>query len=408
MMAVATIQARHQGGCALGSRIWTKGEPEAREGCTCAPTYYLVTALKSGGRNPVGKSYTAAKKAWTQAQAAQDRGEELTVDNRTFATWAGQWYAGLKRPKESTLRGYVATLKYAKKAFGDERLRKVTVDDVRKFLAGMTREVERDGKKVKEPISNSTQAKHLRVLSHCFRDAMREGLISVNPVDRLGTSQRPQAARNEAPYFTDDELPRLIAALPEDEKPLIQLALLTGMRLGELLALRWSQIDLVNGTIHVRQTYVDGIGATTPKSDRGRRDVELMKAAETVLAALLQDRGVESDDALLFSPRLPTSDGYRRGGDILRRVLYPAMERAGMPREGLHLMPPTESKRTFHSLRHTYARIALENGAELSWLSRQMGHATASFTEQRYGHWSKAARKREVAKLDNASAFGLV
>jgi integrase len=237
---------------------------------------------------------------------------------------------------------------------------------------------------------------------------MREGLISVNPVDRLGTSQRPQAARNEAPYFTDDELPRLIAALPEDEKPLIQLALLTGMRLGELLALRWSQIDLVNGTIHVRQTYVDGIGATTPKSDRGRRDVELMKAAETVLAALLQDRGVESDDALLFSPRLPTSDGYRRGGDILRRVLYPAMERAGMPREGLHLMPPTESKRTFHSLRHTYARIALENGAELSWLSRQMGHATASFTEQRYGHWSKAARKREVAKLDNASAFGLV
>jgi integrase len=78
------------------------------------------------------------------------------------------------------------------------------------------------------------------------------------------------------------------------------------------------------------------------------------------------------------------------------------MERAGVPRSGQHLTPPAKNERTFHSLRHTYARVALENGVELSWLSRQMGHSSTQVTEQRYGHWSKEARKREVAKLEDA------
>jgi integrase len=78
------------------------------------------------------------------------------------------------------------------------------------------------------------------------------------------------------------------------------------------------------------------------------------------------------------------------------------MKRAGIPRDGQHLTPPTKASRTFHSLRHTYARVALENGVELSWLSRQMGHSSTAVTDTRYGHLSKTARKREVAKLEGA------
>src|SRR5579884_231022 len=270
---MASLQARHSKSCALGSRVWTNATPDNgkpqdwRQGCTCTPTYYLVSSLKRGGRNPVGKSYPAAKRAYTQAQGAQDRGEEIIVDNRTFAEWADSWLASLQRAHENTRRSYVSSLDYARKAFGTQRLRKVTVEDVRKFLASMTREVKKeDGKKVVEPISASTRAKHLRVLSHCFRDAVTEGLLAANPIDRLPESQRPQAETNEAPYFTDDELTPLIAAVNEHDRPLVRLALLTGMRLGELLALRWSHVDLVNATIHVRQTYVEGLGATAPKS----------------------------------------------------------------------------------------------------------------------------------------------
>jgi integrase len=169
-----------------------------------------------------------------------------------------------------------------------------------------------------------------------------------------------------------------------------------------------SHVDLTGGTIHVREAYTDGIGVGTPKSKRSIRDAELTTSAIAVLGELLKARGVEDDSALLFPPLMPTPDGYRRGSDIAKTVLYPAMARAGIPRSGLHLTPPTDAMRTFHSLRHTYARIALEHGVELSWLSRQMGHSSTMVTEGRYGHWSKAARKREVAKLESAGSFGMV
>ena len=71
--------------------------------------------------------------------------------------------------------------------------------------------------------------------------------------------------------------------------------------------------------------------------------------------------------------------------------------RAEIPREG-----PTGERRTFHSLRHTYARVALEHGAELTWLSRHFGHSSTAVTDTVYGHWGRAARKRQVKRLEGA------
>jgi integrase len=400
---VASLQARHQTSCALGAKAWTRGEPDARTGCTCKPTYYVIASLGRGGRRSVGKNFQLAKRELTATQASQDKHEWHPEDSRLFSEWADVWFDSLRRPNENTKRSYVSTLDYAKRCFGEKQLRKVHVNDVQACLASMTREVkEADGTTKTEPISASTQAKHLRVLSAVFKVAVRQGLISRNPVDALDVSQRPQPERNEAPYFTDDEIPRLLAALDDFDRPLVKLALLTGMRLGELIALRWSHVDLLNATIHVRVAYTDGIGVGSPKSKRSIRDVELTEQAVAVLKGLLRAQGVQDDDALVFPPQTPTSDGYRRGYDVPKRALYPAIKKAGVSRSGSHLTPPTKADRTFHSLRHTFARVALENGVELTWLSRQMGHSSTQVTDQRYGHWSKAARKREVAKLEGA------
>ena len=99
---------------------------------------------------------------------------------------------------------------------------------------------------------------------------------------------------------------------------------------------------------------------------------------------------------------MTSTDGYRRGYD-LPRILYPAMSRAGIERVG-----PTGAERTFHSLRHTYARLALESGASIEWLSRQMGHSSTAVTQNVYGHWSDDAAQREIARLEEAGAFGAV
>src|SRR5581483_7971246 len=96
-----------------------------------------------------------------------------------------------------------------------------------------------------------------------------------------------------------------------------------------------------------------------------------------------------------------TKTGFINPQVVLRRELYPAMaatvdvngnEREAIPREG-----PTGEKRTFHSFRHTYAKRALENGRQITWLSRHLVHLSLSVTTETYGHWEHAERKREAA-----------
>jgi integrase len=73
------------------------------------------------------------------------------------------------------------------------------------------------------------------------------------------------------------------------------------------------------------------------------------------------------------------------------------MARSCVPRIG-----PTQEPRTFHSFRHTFAKRALENGAQITWLSRHLGHSTLKVTTDIYGHWERAERKLQAAKMEGA------
>jgi integrase len=94
------------------------------------------------------------------------------------------------------------------------------------------------------------------------------------------------------------------------------------------------------------------------------------------------------------------SGGYLSNTTILRRELYPAIARAGIPREG-----STAEKRTFHSFRHTFAKRALESGAQIAWLSRHLGHSSIKVTMDAYGHFEKAERAKQAKLLEGA--FGV-
>src|SRR5207244_7981187 len=82
---------------------------------------------------------------------------------------------------------------------------------------------------------------------------------------------------------------------------------------------------------------------------------------------------------------------------VLRRHLYPAMTSAEVPRVG-----PTQEKRTFHSFRHTFAKRALESGAQITWLSRHLGHSSLKVTTDIYGHFERAERRVQAARLEGA------
>jgi integrase len=308
--------------------------------------------------------------------------------------------AGLQR-RSTTVKEYETTLAYAKRAFGKRPVSQLTPADVRKMLTlieadNREKRKRRDpvsGKLVPAEVSPTTLAKHLRHLAACLEAAVADGLLATNPVRRLDRSSRPKAAKRRPSFFTDDELRRL---WPELEKRpvylnLCRLAVLTGLRHGELAALRWTDVRLLDGELEVRRQFTHGAEVDRTK-DAEPRTVHLVPQARELLAEWYAATG---DEGLVFE----LEHGGHLDDSNTRKVLYRAMAKAGIPREG-----ESGRARTFHSFRHSFARIALEHGQSIQWVKDELGHSTITLTVDLYGSWSQAAARAEADKLAGAFA----
>ena len=335
----------------------------------------------------VGRNRREAERALRKIAVAVDEGDYQPQLNLPFSEWADRWLASLER-KPATVRSYAPTMNYAKRAFRRKPVRRLRIEDVAAFNR-MLRE---------HRISASTRAKHLRVLGACLQSAVRHGYAGRNVVRDLPPSERPHPERKEAAYFENDELPRLFAEIPDGMiKTLFLVALKTGMRQGELTGLCWGDLDLQGAVIRVRRSYSDG-SISTPKNHE-RRDVDLTTDVVELLGSWWGECGRPAEAQALVFPG-ESRGGHLSASNVVRRYLYPAMVRAGIPRVGA-----TGEGRVFHSFRHTYAKRALENGAQITWLSRHLGHSSLKVTTDVYGHWERAERKLQAAQHEGA--FGV-
>jgi integrase len=401
---MASLRARHERSCKLGSTERAVPAKGSIEGCDCQPVFYV--AIREGRkihRERIGRNRRDADRALAKLTVQEDAGEYRPVPNIPFRDWAERWLASLER-EETTRDSYRSTITYANEAFGSKVVRRLGPGDIAVF--GAVLRAEKDGRNGKKrALSASTRAKHLRVLHACLQSAVSHGYAAQNPVARLPESERPRKERREAPYFANDELPRLFEAASEGVyRMLFQVALLTGMRQGELLALTWGDVDLQASEIHVRRSLNERRELSNTKTHH-RRTVDLTEDAVRLLGQWWGALGGPGNDRLVF----PAPGGaYLWPMSILRRELYPAMDEAKagedaapIPRVG-DFAGASPAARTFHSFRHTYARIALESGRSLVWVSRQLGHASVAVTDSVYGHWSRAASKEQAALLAGA------
>jgi integrase len=218
-----------------------------------------------------------------------------------------------------------------------------------------------------------------RVLSKALADAAKNDLITRNV-----------AKAEPAPKVTDDEMvivqdvPGLVDKLRGSRlyAPAM-VALFTGMRLGEVLALRWSRINLDGKVLNVRealeQTRAHGIRFKPPKSKAGRRDITLPDVLIDVLRdhrkAVLELRmqlgaGRLTDDALLFA----TIDGGPLSPTAVSTAWSDLAGRIGIPDV------------TFHALRHTHASQLIHEGVDIVTISKRLGHAKPDITLRVYAH----------------------
>ncbi len=226
-----------------------------------------------------------------------------------------------------------------------------------------------------------------------FKHAIRLKWATHNPVTSIqplkgGTQQKEDLDKDN--ILRPDEIQRLLAVFgPSDEKwrMMIMAAILTGLRQGELLGLKWGDLDWHSSQIYVRRCFTRG-HFYEPKTKCSRRKVDM----PSVLVSELRRWKLQcpkGDLDLVF----PTGAGNPENhGNLLRRGFYPALRRAKLK----HIR--------FHDLRHTYASLLIANREHPKYIQDQMGHSSIQVTMGIYGHLMKGTNTQAAEKL---AAFAL-
>jgi integrase len=251
-------------------------------------------------------------------------------------------------------------------AFGGRRADAVTARDVEAF---------RD--QLQETLAPASVVRHLTLLRAIFNRAVRDGLISSLPTRNV---RWPKENNKRVRCLSEDEEARLMNVLPERLGPLVTVALNTGMRRGELIALRWKDIDLVNCTVAIRRA----------KSGEGRR-LPINEQAHEVLSKMRRERireGGAGGDVVAFREAVVFGPSAAAMVMALKRHFGRALREAEI--EDFH----------FHDLRHTAASRLAMAGVDLYTIGELLGHKTLTMT-RRYAHLLPDHLKRAVAMLDN-------
>ena len=225
------------------------------------------------------------------------------------------------------------------------------------------------------------------VLHRALLRAVRWQLIVRNPCDAVA---RPRVPRKEIHPLSTDEVRTFLNAARDDHlEALYVLAVTTGLRQGELLGLRWSDVDLKKGTLQVRRsvTEVNGkLDFSEPKTAKGRRQITLPQIAVDSLRLQRKSGKATPHPSTLIFP--DAKGGPIRKQNLVRRSFRPLLERAGIRRI------------RFHDLRHTAATLLLAEGVHPKVVQERLGHATISLTLDVYSHVVEGMQKEAASKLD--------
>jgi integrase len=317
------------------------------------------------GRPPVGWFTKRTGEAWLRDLLDQARRGTLpgmTRTGATFADAAAEWLRFIEEDrarKPSTLNDYRSALKaHLLPAFGALALESITSEQIDQWRRGLT------------GLSNRSKNKLLIQLHGIFRRAQVVWGLQANPLARV--EKHPMRASGDIQVFSPEEVWALVrAASSEQDGAIFLTAAFTGLRMGELLALRWRDVDFAGATIRVRASYAAG-HVTTPKSGKVRA-VPMAPDVASALAELGRRENWVGDDDLVFAGEL----GRYLDSSALRRRYKDALGRTGLR--------PVR----FHDLRHTFGTRMIAK-ADIRRVQEWMGHADIQ-TTMRYLHYAPHA-----------------
>lgn len=298
----------------------------------------------------------------------------LTSSNPTLEEWYYIWLETFCKPvvKEYTAQGYQQRFRaYILPKLGSYKLQELSTVVCQQFIVDLFNNSRtRERQNATKELSIATVSSVKRILHICLEKAVDEELISKNPCSKV---KLPNAQKPEMKTLKKEELS---AFLEETKKSacyeFYYLELTTGLRLGEICALTWDDLDIENKTINVNKSVMrvnNKIIVNTPKTKSSIRKVKLCNECVELLLQLKQKQIVESK--YMFPS--PVTGELRDTAAVTRR-LHRIQDRAGIPRI------------RFHDLRHSFATLSLEQGVDIKTVSHMLGHTDAGFTMNTYMH----------------------
>jgi integrase len=354
-------------------------------GCSYAPGFQ-AQVWSARERKTIRKTFRtlAEARAWRQeSQVALRKGTLRSSSRITLREAGDEWLAAAaagsvrtrsgEAYKPSAVRAYRQALTHrAFPALGAKRLTSISHNMVQDFADRL----------LAEGLSASSVRNTVLPLRAIFRRAHRRGEVAVNPTLKLTLPLvRGRRERVAAPT----EVGPLLNALEADDRAIYATALCAGLRLGELQALQWEDVDLAANVIHVRRSWDRQVGFVPPKSCSGNRRVPI---TQTLRRELLNHRLQQGKGGRGFVfPNKRGNKPFNPGTLALHtQKAWPA---AGVTPIGLH------------ECRHSYAAYMIAAGVNTKALSTYMGHSSITITLDRYGHLLPGNEAEAADLLDN-------
>lgn len=342
-----------------------------------------------------GKTQQEVAKRLKAATAAIDCGTYIAPNKQTLGEWLDTWVdTYLLNVKPRTLSVYKSDIRlHIKPALGAVRLDALEAPMIQAFYQKLLR----PSKQRKKGLSAKTVKNIHGVLHKALQQAVLVGYLRFNPADACVL---PRVEKSKIIPFDDVQISEFLTAIQGNRfETLFTVTLFTGMREGEVLGLTWDCVDFERGIItidkQIQLHQEKGCKAYELASTKNGKCRSMM-AAPSIMALLKRHRAVQAQQKLL------AGSAWKNRDDL---VFTDAL--------GSHLTKPTvyrEFKRVaaaigrpdarFHDLRHSYAVAAIRSGDDIKTVQSNLGHATAAFTLDVYGHVTMQMKQESAARME--------
>ena len=375
---------------------------------------YDLGSGKQKRKTFTGKTQKEVREKMQAAAVAVNEGTFFDPARITLAEWIDTWlseYCGDK--KYQTVKHYKAQCEtHIKPALGAVKLSVLTAPQIQAFYNDLAKTgkkvVKKDQKTGKqltsyEPLAPKSIKNVHSVLTKALSVAIDVGYLRINPADRVTL---PRRERKEIHPLNDEQIAAFYKAAGDDELCyLLRLIPFTGLREAEAMGLTWDCVDFESGTLKINKQLVK-----RPKADGGitlaetkNSKIRVIKPAKMIMQQLKERQRQQIEQ------RFAASDVWQGWQNQKEQQIALVFTTA----TGTYLNPKTVYKhckkvldqigagdRCVHDLRHTYAVLSLQNGDDVKTVQSNLGHATAAFTLDVYGHVSERMKEDSAARME--------